>query len=294
MRRKSIGLSFLNLLLTAPVMAQPLVDGTIAGDDYGPAVSVQAVQTGFGDNFSELNAAYCTTDAGRLYLALTGNMEANFNGIEIFIDSRAGGENVLSGLPGNQATSNMAGLAFDAGFDADYHIFVRRGNLGGPRFDLYIAELGTANDSYYEDILGGAMEGSGVTGTGINAQPIGVGYDDSNVAGVQGGSGPANQAAALAVQTGLELSIALDDLGYIDGDIMICAFINNGDHNFASNQFLGPLEPPQDNLGGDGAGNFTGSLDFSLASFAGDQFFVCVPAVIPVESTTWGQIKTMW
>jgi len=184
----------------------------------------------------------------------------------------------------------MAGFAFDAGFDADFHVIVRR---GAGVFDLDYAELGTPLFSFYGDLFAGSDEGSGVTGTGVNLQPIEVAHDNSNVAGVMGGDGPADQGAAAAVETGFEFSVALTDLGYAGGTIKVCAFVNNGDHNFASNQFLGPLDPPQGNLGGDGAGNFTGVLNFGLASFTGDQFFVCIEDVVSVEETTWGQIKAM-
>lgn len=294
MKRRILGLSTLIVVLAGPVMAQPTVDGSIAGDSYGPAVSVQAVQTQFGDNFSELDAAYCTQFGSRLYLVLTGNLENNFNKIEIFIDSKAGGENVLSGLPGNDGAGAMTGLTFDAGFAADYHIIVRHGFFGGDRFDLDFAELGTPSFSFYGDVFGGTQEGAGLTGTGLNAQPIGVGFDNSNVGGVDGGTGAANQADALAVQTGLELSIDLADLGFVSGDIRVCAFVNNGDHNFASNQFLGPLQPPQGNLGGDGAGTFTGVQNFNLANFAGDQFFICLDHAVPVERVTWSRIKAIY
>jgi len=281
-------------MFAGPALAQPIVDGTIAGDGYGSAISVQAVETQFGDTASELDAAYCSSDGVRLYLALTGNLEGNFNKLEIFIDSKAGGENTLSGLPGNDGTGVMAGFAFDAAFAADYHITVRRGSFGGDRFDLDFAELGTPNFSSYGDVFLGTQEGAGVTGTGLNTLPIEVGFDDSNVAGVAGGTGAANQAAALAVQTGLELSIALSDLGFVSGDIHVCAFVNNSDHNYASNQFLGPLAPPQGNLGSDGSGAFTGALGFSLANFPGDQFFTCGERVIPVTRSTWSKVKTLY
>lgn len=48
---------------------------------------LQAVETQRGDNESELDAACCTSDGTRLYLALTGNLQNNFNKLEIFIDS---------------------------------------------------------------------------------------------------------------------------------------------------------------------------------------------------------------
>jgi hypothetical protein len=287
-------LPLLFAVFAVPALAQPIVDGTIAGDAYGAAASVQAVETQFGDTFSELNAAYCTIENGRLYLALTGNIENNFNKLEIFIDSKVGGENALSGNPGNDGSGVMAGFSFDAGFEADYHLIARRGFFDVNRFDLDFSELGTASFSSYGDVFGGTQEGSGVTGTGLNTQPIEVAYDNSNVAGVLGGSAAADQAAALAVQTGLELSVALADLGYSSGNIKVCVFVNNGDHNYASNQFLGPLAPPQGNLGGDGGGNFTGSLVIGLASFAGDQFFTCMSDPVQIEGSTWGRIKGLF
>jgi len=262
-------------LCVSATTAAPIVDGTILGDAYGAARSVQTVQTEFGDNGSELNAAYATLDGGRLYLALTGNIENNFNKLEIFIDSKVGGENVFSGVPGNDGTGVMTGLTFDTGFDADYHVIARRGFFGGDRFDLDIAELGTANFSAYGDVFGGVYEGSGVTGTGpANAFPIELGYDNSNVAGILGGTAAADQAAALAVETGFEISIDLADLGSPVGAFKVMAFVNGSDHNFASNQFLGGLTPPQGNLGGDGLGNFTGTLNFDLNDFAGNQYFI--------------------
>jgi len=259
------------LLLSSPAaFAAITIDGTRDGD-YGPAVAVQTVETQFGDNQSELNAAYGRIESGRLYLMLTGNIEANFNKLEIFIDSKAGGQNIFTSA-GNDNAQRMNGLVFDAGFTADYHLIVRRGNFGGnDTFDLDFANLGTASASGYLDILGG-NSGAGNTGTGVNGQSIGVGYDNSNVAGVLGGTGAANQAAALAVMTGLELSISLADLGAL-GDISVMVGQNNGGHDYWSNQFLGGLAAPQGNLGGDENGAFTGEGAIDMTHFAGNQYF---------------------
>ncbi|TDJ74358.1 MAG: hypothetical protein E2O39_04985 [Planctomycetota bacterium] len=262
------------IALAGSARSQVVVDGTIAGDAYGPAVQVQFTQTQFGDNLSELNAAYMTVEGGRLFIALTGNLESNFNKLEIFVDSQPGGENVFTGVPGNDNTGVMTGLTFDMGFEADYHIILRRGSFMGDKFDIDIAELGTANFSSYFDVFGGTTEGSGTTGTGpANASPIEVAYDDSNVAGILSGIGVTNQANALAVLTGMELSVDLADLGSPGGIIKFCIFVNGSNHDFASNQFFGSVGPPQSNLGGDGFGNFNGLLNFDLNSFAGDQFF---------------------
>jgi hypothetical protein len=268
-------------LMAAPATAQITVDGARDGA-YGSALAVQTVQTQFGDanpnGGSELDAGYGVIDGGNLCLMLTGNVEANFNKLEIFIDSKTGGQSVFDSS-GNDNAQRMDGLVFDAGFTADYHIIFRRGNdSGNDKVDLDFANLGAQSASGYVDIMaGGGLDGTGSTGTGVNASPILVGYDNSNVAGVSGGTGAADQGAAAAVTTGLELCIALSDLGYVSGPINVMVGQNGGGHDFWSNQFLGGLPAPQGNLGGDGLGNFTGegAIDFTL--FGGDQFFTIIP-----------------
>jgi PEP-CTERM motif len=268
------------VLSASQLRGAPIVDGTRDGA-YGGALAVQTVQTQFGDAGnpgagSELDAGYATIDSGILYLMLTGNIEANFNKLEVFIDSKAGGQSIFSSA-GNDNSTLMNGLKFDTGFTADYYLDLRR---GGTEFDVDFSNLGAATFSSYIDVFGGSTTGSGATGTGVNGNAIGVGYDDSNVAGVLGGTGAANQVAAAAVTTGLELSIALSDLGYAGGPIRVMVGQNGGNHDFWSNQFLGGLTPPQGNLGGDGFGVFTGTsgVDMTDPAYAsGDQFFTIIP-----------------
>ena len=62
------------------------VDGE-RDEEYGGPLAVQGIQTGFGDPGSELDAAYAIVSEGMLYLMITGNLEPNFNKLEIFIDS---------------------------------------------------------------------------------------------------------------------------------------------------------------------------------------------------------------
>lgn len=263
---------FLVGVMAAPAAAQIAVDGTKEAG-YGAALAVQTVQTQFGDNESEWNAGYALIDSGKLYVMLTGNLQNNFNKLDIFIDSKAGGQSVFDSS-GNDNSNVMDGLVFDAGFTADYHVIARRGDFGGPRFDLDFANLGAQSASGYFDILAGSGDsGVGSTGTGVNANPIVVGYDGSNVAGVTGGTAAADQTAAAAVTTGLELSIDLADIGFVGGAINIMVGQNNPDHNYWSNQFLGGLGTPQGNLGGDGAGGFTGEGAIDFTTLAGNQFF---------------------
>src|SRR5688572_6747060 len=140
------------LIYSSAAFAAINVDGTRDGD-YGAALAVQTVETGFGDNFSEWNAAYGRIEGGRLYLMFTGNLEANFNKLEIFIDSKAGGQSVFDSS-GNDNAQRMDGLVFDVGFTADYHVIARRGDDGGNlKFDLDFADLGGQSASGYLDFL---------------------------------------------------------------------------------------------------------------------------------------------
>ena len=114
---------------------------------YGGPLAVQTVQTQFGDSTGgvtgggELDAGYAVIDGGRLYVMLTGNIENNFNKMSVFIDSRPGGENVLTNVPQydfNNVSQNFGGLTFDSGFNADYHLFGRWGG-GGNTFEIDVA-----------------------------------------------------------------------------------------------------------------------------------------------------------
>jgi hypothetical protein len=308
-------------LLALPAWAAPTVDGT-RDAEYGPPIVVQTVQTQFGDSTGgitsggELDAGYATIAGGRLYVMLTGNIENNLNKVSVFIDSKPGGENVLSNLPQydfNNVSQNFGGLTFDAGFAADYHLFGRWGG-GGNLFEVDIADrAGGASASVNVNGAaattgGGTAVQSGVvnpgnnglnnvgnrTLTGFLTSPLEFGFNNNNSAGVSGGTAAANQAAAAAVTTGLEFSVALADIGNpaIGDLIKIHAAYGNGDNNFHSNQILGGL--PIDmmngvamgtgNLGGNGSGGFTGSLSgVNFNQITGAQYFEI--RVIPEPST---------
>lgn len=297
-------------LMAAPAAAQPTVDGTLDGA-YGSALAVQTVETQFGDasdpngtgGGGELDAGYAVVDGGRLYVMLTGNIEGNFNKASVFIDSQPGGENVLDGTLAydfGDVSQNFGGLTFDSGFEADYHIF---GRWGGGAFEVDIvdraastagaelgnfgaATVGTGTGVQSGAILAGGTATTGADAGGFLTQDVEFGFNNTNTAGVLGGTNAADQVAAAAVTTGFEFSVALADIGNpgIGDTIKIHAAYGNGDNNFHSNQILGGVPAPQGNLGGDGAGNFTGGLggiDFN--QFAGDQFFSIT--VVPEPAT---------
>lgn len=284
------------LALASIALLPHVASGAIAVDgsrdvDYGSALAVQTVQTQFGDNLSELNAGYARIEGGTLYVLLTGNLENNFNKLNIFIDSRTGGQNVIGGSnPNNDNWSaKHSGLTFDAGFSADYLFILRNGNSSGVnRFDLdYAVVGGGANDfDTYGNVFGGLLEGATTTPAGANlGYSFGIGFNDSNTAGVTSGTGAADSLAAAAVTTGIELGIPLAALGNpAPGDsIRISAMVNGSNHDYLSNQLLGGLPAGQGNLGGDGNGGFTGTLGgINLNNNPGDQYFT---VVVPEPST---------
>lgn len=288
--RHLLGLAIL-LSATVPAAAVTL-DGSIVGDDYSLA-SLQTMQTSFLDNEDELNAAWAQINDGTLYLTLTGNLQSNFNRLNVFIDSVAGGENVITNntMFGGDNPSNdnwagkYAGFTFDAGFAADYLIILRNGFVAAPQFDVDFNSVG--NTSVVEStssIFGASLIGANAS---VGPSGLGVAFNDSNAAGVSFGTGAANQAAALAVQTGIELAIPLAAIGNPGpGDcIKVSAMINNATHDFLSNQFLGPIDNvapySQVSLGGNGNAGFTGTvgqIDLNNNDYAsGEQFFtVCI------------------
>jgi len=285
------------------VHADGTVDGTI-GAGYGTAVSVQTVNTQFGDedgptggpDGGELDAAYVTIIGDRLFIGITGNLETDsFNKLSLFIDSRAGGENNLSALPEydfGDVSKNLGLVSFAPGFEADFHLFGRAG-LGNFEVDFVDRQDGTSNavlsssgSALLSGDFGTAMGTIGTTpgnGTGVSGSsatlPIDFALDNSNVAGVAAGTDAAIAADAVAVTTGAEFSIALSDLGASAGDtISIVVAYSNGDYNFFSNQFLGGLPAGTDNLGADGAGNFIADASLTALDLSGvAPFSITVP-----------------
>ena len=301
-----------------PVLAAGItVDGSLDAG-YGSALAVQTVNTSFGNatnpsglgSGGEVNAAYATIEDGRLHVLVTGNIENNFNKLNVFFDTQPGGENTLSSTPVydfESLSQNFGGLTFDAGFAADYHLYARWGSLTGSVFTVDLVDRAGGTSAAVQGNGGQSSVGGGTgiqSGTitptdlglgpgpgnvgevrnlaGFLTQPVAFGFNNTNTAGVTSGTGAADPAAALAVTTGFEFSIDLADLGSpAPGEaIKLHVAYGNGNQNFHSNQILGGLPAGTGSLGGDGSGGFTGSLaGIDFTDFAGDQFFsVIVPA----------------
>ncbi|MEY3142233.1 MAG: hypothetical protein RLY21_726 [Planctomycetota bacterium] len=261
---------------TAANAQSVILDGT-ADAAYGKPVAIQNTQTGFGNATqgtidvalgSELACAYAKVEDGFLFLVLAGNLESNFNKLEIFIDGVDGGQNRLRGnnpdvdfnglnRMGDDGSGN--GLTFDKGFAPDLWVSL---TCGGNPFAVYMnqAQLLTKGGG-----TGGYLGsgGAGLAGSVTFKSGFGFGLDNSNVGGVGGGTGIE---APTPVTTGVEVKVPLAAIpGYTSGDLRICAFINGGGHDYLSNQVLGPLG---------GGENLAEPRSVNFANVPGDQFFV--------------------
>jgi len=258
----------------------PLIDG-MRDSTYDAEMAVQDTPTGFGDsnlglidfaNGSELDAAYARGELAVLSVVLTGNLESNFNKLEIFFDTVPGGQNRLRGdnpdvdlnglnRMGDDGSGN--GLTFDAGFEADYWIGVSGGNDPYELFASW-AELliGGGGVGHY---LGSTVAGSdGWLGGGVNPLDIRVTINNANTNGIT--DTLADYAAATSVATGIELAVPLAAIGDPSPGtpIKICAFINGIGHEWVSNQVLAPIG---------GGANLGEPRDVDFEIIAGEQFF---------------------
>lgn len=275
-------LSIVSWLVPATIVfAQIIVDGRLGTDPYGPPRTLQNIQTGFGDNTdsdplsahgSELDAAYAVATNGQLYLLFTGNLETNFNKLEIFIDSKPGGQNSLAGDNPDvdfNGLNNLAGLTFDAGFEADYYLML---GGGGTPVEFFVNFAPLAFDA-----LGIFMGGSGAGNTTFPVElswGMHLGIDNSNTGGVT----DVVVGDPASVTNGFEFCIPLTLLGNLTGSISVCAFVNSGDHTFLSNQSL-PGTDSAANLG------TASSVDFS--AIPGDQFFTVPPGTPLVRQSLY-------
>jgi hypothetical protein len=290
--------------------AAPLVDGTLDAG-YGAALVTQTTQSSLGDAGqgavafaagSELDGAYGTIAGGVLYVFLPGNlmfqergMEPGFRSdeIDVYIDSEAGGQNVLRA--DNPAVGgsyhplpSRTGLRFDAGFEPDHWFngwFYSAGsNLSAPyAFRLYSAHLATGGGGSGGFLGQSDAGGPGTLVGGTNPDGVEAGADNRNVAGVTAGCAAAS---GDGVATGIELAIPLAAIGSPAGCVRVCVFAVSYWDGGVSNQVLGPVPPGTCALG------TPAGVDF--AGIAGDQYVTVCPGSVPVRASSWGSVKTIY
>ena len=228
---------------------------------YGEPLVVQDTSTGFGDNDlglvnyangSELDSFSAKVESGVLYLHFAGNLESNFNKLDIFIDSipNAGQNRLRDDNPdvkfgglnrmGGTGTGEEPGLRFDADFAPDFWIDFTGGGEFGVNYDTYINWCPLLTEGGDEGGWGFAGPGGSGAGLAIFAgNGIIASIDNSNTGGVIAGEGVDDGAG---VTTGIELAIPLVVIGHTAGDgISVAAFVNGPSHDFVSNQVIGPL-----------------------------------------------------
>jgi len=184
--------AFAVTMLAGVVHAQPVMNGTADPAFYGAPLSIQNTKTNFGDNTSpdlvatadggsEINQVFGVIANGRLYVTITGNLEPNFNKMEVYIDSGPGGVNEIIGsaLPagvdafccGGFGTTDGAlqrqdFLKFDTDFTANHYLTFSNGGEN-------VADRGFwAISAHYADLT------QGVNGTvvraGMQLAPLGL------------------------------------------------------------------------------------------------------------------------
>jgi len=267
-------------LAGSSMLSAQVIDG-VRDAAYGEPVAVQDTSTQFGDsnlgvatwaNGSEINGLFAMRDSQNLYLFIPMNLETNYNKLEIFFDTGTGlGENRL--LPGQSSANfgglsrmaednatTMNGMTFDVGFTANYWMNATCGSSDNA-FGMFpdFAPIGATR---YNDAYLGRHNG-GITGlAGGNARNIEVGFDNSNTQGVFGGAG-LDTNGATGLQTGYEVKIPLEKLGYPSGPIKVIAMVNGSSHDFLSNQVIPGIG---------GGGNFGEPRNVNFANVTGDQF----------------------
>jgi hypothetical protein len=261
--------------------------GAITGDlgstsvSYGSALSLQTINTGFGNaaggndsaGGSEIDAAYGTIAGGNLYLFIAGNFENNGNHVNVFVDGGAPGQSTLA-APATATLQNMNGSVFSPGFQATW------------AFDMNDYQGTLYNEEYVfggpGTLAGGYVGSVPESSVGIGAgTPSGGGYPaytslaiNNNHASVMGSAGAAF--GGPYATTGLELQIPLSVIGYTGGSILVLEDVNGGGDGYLSNQFAPGLSVGTGNVGGGGPYTGPSAGAFNFGSTPGE-FFTVVP-----------------
>ncbi len=192
-------------------VAVPTIDGTASVADGYSSLSVQNTDTQFGNatlndlvasgGGSEIDQVFGKIEGGRLYIVIAGNLERNFNKMQVFIDSVAGGVNQIDGDifdPNNNnvpfgmdsfccggfpppdggntdnigALQRMDGMTFDASFSADYALVFSHGQESvGAAAPISPINFWAIN-AHYADLTNG-LNGA-VVAAGIQLGPEGI------------------------------------------------------------------------------------------------------------------------
>ncbi|MBL0869293.1 MAG: hypothetical protein IBJ18_01815 [Phycisphaerales bacterium] len=189
----------------AVVATAPTIDGQLDAS-YGAFIpgSLQTCGTSFGNNNtatavggggSEIDAVYAVVSGTNLHIFVAGNLEANFNKLQVYLDTVAGdGQNKLTGNPNGPARlsdndASGAGLTFDTGFEPDFWINVNGGgNPAAFYVDYCTLPSGGFGSFFYCGTAGYGNTVGTLTGGDAFCPVIRASIDNSNTAGVVGGN----------------------------------------------------------------------------------------------------------
>jgi len=207
------GDQFVTLDLTRSAVA-PVVDGSRDATTYGGPRFLQQNYTGFGNNTqntgvtangSEIDALYAVvynngTEADTaddiLYVFIAGNLESNFNKLEIFFDTGTGGQNTLrsdnNGVDGgglNRMGTNgtQPGLTFDAAFTPGYWAGVTTGGAPTALYTNFAQLLPAGGGPGWYCGTAAPLSNGVLTGGDAGAPALQCSLDNGNTAGVGGG-----------------------------------------------------------------------------------------------------------
>lgn len=272
-------ISVLTLLACVGAAGAQVIDGSSFNAEYGPSIWSQTTGTSFGNstdpgplnsNGSEIDALYVRAVGSGLYLGVAGNLETNFNKLNVVLDFRTGGQNTLNGLPN---LGNLNGLTLDSGFEADVVLSYTNGNppqggTGSGGFEHYLDGANVGGGGGF--LGGGTIGGNNPLNAGLDGAAISVMSNHSNVGGVNSLGNPFDSNPAL-VDTGVEWFIDLGALGW-DGvsPVKIAGWVNGSSNDFLSNQIIGENAANQNHYGSPGGVNFQ--------NVAGLQYVTYVPA----------------
>jgi len=299
MNGMTIGAATASALAMAGVaFAQPVIDGENLTSEYGSPLWVNDVNpTQFGDNDdpdagcangSEIDAIYAIIDDNAfgeptLFIAVAGNLETNFNKLEVFFDYNFGvGQNKLRGdnpdidfdglnRMGDDGSGN--GLTFDDDFTVNAWFGMTNGNCTGPDAEVFanFADL----DLQEAWFLGEGSIGFGNLSGGDNPFGIAATNNNSNVDGVTDSEASGGE----SVDTGMEIAIPLAAFGDPEQDIKMTIFVNGSGHDFMSNQISGGSpDNPLENLGE--------PREVDLGAISGKQFVTVENGGIPGDCLT--------
>ncbi|HEY3265670.1 MAG TPA: PEP-CTERM sorting domain-containing protein [Armatimonadota bacterium] len=256
--RLPIALIAAGAILAAPAAAA--LDGKDLPSKFGgAALATQTNGTGFGDNYSEADQLFGESAVAGVHIGVTGNIEQNGNPLILFLDTMAGGSNVLNAAGGTYKVTNANGLTFDDDFAPDFAVEVDA--FGGQLYGNYI-NLQTGENAYVGQ---SKIQPTGSGDYGFLNPAISFAYDNSNTAGVTA----SDATGAATATTGIEFLLDPTFFGLAPGaSFKLLALFNGQGGDYLSNQFLPGLPA--------GTGNLGNPKNVDLRQYAGNQF-VTVP-----------------